>query len=77
MKSILYRGNQLEARGLLEKYKRELQDPLAFKILSGEFDEGDSILVERGPEGLTFSVERLILIKSMWQQLSLIMMALL
>lgn len=54
---ILYRTNQLKARGLLEKYKRKLQDPLAFKTLSGEFDEGDVILVERGPEGLTFSVD--------------------
>jgi ATP-dependent Clp protease ATP-binding subunit ClpB len=34
--------------------QRELQDPLALKILAGEFREGDTILVERGPEGLTF-----------------------
>ena len=33
-----------------------LQDPPALKILAGEFDEGDTILVERGPDGLTFSV---------------------
>jgi ATP-dependent Clp protease ATP-binding subunit ClpB len=35
--------------------QRELQDPLAMKILSGEFKEGDTIAVERGPEGLAFS----------------------
>ncbi|HMB23335.1 MAG TPA: hypothetical protein VKP08_10915 [Anaerolineales bacterium] len=33
--------------------QRELQDPLAFKILSGEFDEGETILVDRVPVGLT------------------------
>jgi len=27
--TILYRANQGEARGLLEKYQRALQDPLA------------------------------------------------
>jgi ATP-dependent Clp protease ATP-binding subunit ClpB len=35
--------------------QRELQDPLALKILSGEFHEGDTIRVERGKEGLTFN----------------------
>jgi len=44
------------ARPLKRAIQRELQDPLALKILSGEFDEGDTITVERGPEGLTFSV---------------------
>ena len=36
--------------------QRELQDPLALRLLAGEFDEGDTITVDRGPEGLTFSV---------------------
>jgi hypothetical protein len=30
---ILYRSNQLKARGLLEEYKHELQNPLALRIL--------------------------------------------
>ena len=35
--------------------QRELQDPLALRILSGQFHEGDTIRVERSPEGLTFT----------------------
>lgn len=42
------------ARPLKRAIQRELQDPLALKILAGEFHEGDTILVERGPAGLTF-----------------------
>jgi len=34
-----------------------LQDPLALKILSGEFHEGDTIKVDRGEEGLTFTTD--------------------
>ncbi|HET9913041.1 MAG TPA: hypothetical protein VFQ13_14195, partial [Anaerolineales bacterium] len=45
------------ARPLKRAIQRELQDPLALKILASEFDEGDTILVERGPGGLTFSVD--------------------
>ena len=43
------------ARPLKRAIQRELQDPLAIKILSGEFQEGDLIRVDRGPEGLTFT----------------------
>ncbi len=43
------------ARPLKRAIQRELQDPLALKILSGELMEGDTILVDRGPQGLTFS----------------------
>jgi ATP-dependent Clp protease ATP-binding subunit ClpB len=43
------------ARPLKRAIQRELQDPLALKILASEFAEGDTIHVERGPEGLTFS----------------------
>jgi ATP-dependent Clp protease ATP-binding subunit ClpB len=44
------------ARPLKRAIQRELQDPLALKILSGDFKEGDTIVVERGPEeGLVFS----------------------
>ena len=43
------------ARPLKRAIQRELQDPLALKILSGDFKEGDTIVVDRGPEGLVFS----------------------
>jgi ATP-dependent Clp protease ATP-binding subunit ClpB len=42
------------ARPLKRAIQRELQDPLALRILAGEFKEGDTIRVDRGPEGLTF-----------------------
>jgi ATP-dependent Clp protease ATP-binding subunit ClpB len=43
------------ARPLKRAIQRELQDPLALHILSGDFREGDTIRVERGPDGLTFT----------------------
>jgi ATP-dependent Clp protease ATP-binding subunit ClpB len=43
------------ARPLKRAIQRELQDPLALKILSGDFLEGESIRVERGDEGLEFT----------------------
>jgi len=43
------------ARPLKRAIQRELQDPLAMQILSGEFHEGDIIRIDRGAEGLTFS----------------------
>ncbi|MEM5774355.1 MAG: AAA family ATPase, partial [Anaerolineaceae bacterium] len=43
------------ARPLKRAIQRELQDPLAMKILSGEFHPGDTIQVDRGPDGLEFS----------------------
>ncbi len=43
------------ARPLKRAIQRELQDPLALKILAGEFAEGDRIVVERGSDGLVFS----------------------
>jgi len=42
------------ARPLKRAIQRELQDPLALKILAGEFHEGETIQVERGKEGLIF-----------------------
>jgi len=42
------------ARPLKRAIQRELQDPLAMKILSGEFHTGDTIRVERGKDGLEF-----------------------
>ncbi len=42
------------ARPLKRAIQRELQDPLALRLLTGEFKEGDTIRVERGDEGLEF-----------------------
>jgi ATP-dependent Clp protease ATP-binding subunit ClpB len=43
------------ARPLKRAIQRELQDPLAVKILGGEFHEGDTICVNRGKEKLEFT----------------------
>ncbi len=43
------------ARPLKRAIQRELQDPLALRILSGDFHEGDVVRVDRGQEGLTFT----------------------
>ena len=43
------------ARPLKRAIQRELQDPLALKILSGEFHEGDTVHVDCGDKGLVFS----------------------
>jgi len=48
---------QFGARPLKRAIQRELQDPLALKILAGEFKEGDTIKVDRGKEGLTFTAD--------------------
>jgi ATP-dependent Clp protease ATP-binding subunit ClpB len=42
------------ARPLKRAIQRELQDPLAMKLLSGEFSEGALIRVDRGQDGLVF-----------------------
>ena len=46
---------QFGARPLKRAIQRELQDPLAIKVLAGEFKEGDVIRVDRGLDGLTFT----------------------
>ena len=43
------------ARPLKRAIQRELQDPLALAMLSGEFTEGDLIRVDRGEDGLVFT----------------------
>jgi ATP-dependent Clp protease ATP-binding subunit ClpB len=43
------------ARPLKRAIQREVQDPLALKILGGDFHPGDVIRVDRGRDGLTFS----------------------
>ena len=45
------------ARPLKRAIQRELQDPLALKVLAGDFQEGDTIHVDRGPAGLVFTAE--------------------
>ncbi|MFN2159082.1 MAG: ATP-dependent chaperone ClpB [Anaerolineales bacterium] len=48
------------ARPLKRAIQRELQDPLALKILSGDIGEGELVQVDRGPEGLEFGVKLLV-----------------
>lgn len=43
------------ARPLKRAIQRELQDPLAMSFLAGDFTEGDTIFVNRGPDGLIFT----------------------
>jgi len=43
------------ARPLKRTIQRELQDPLAMKILQGELLTGMTVRVDRGKEGLTFT----------------------
>ncbi|HSV85815.1 MAG TPA: ATP-dependent chaperone ClpB [Levilinea sp.] len=42
------------ARPLKRAIQREVQDPLALHVLSGEFHPGDTIRVDRGADGLEF-----------------------
>lgn len=42
------------ARPLKRLIQRNIENPLAMKLLSGEFIEGDTIVVDRGQEGLVF-----------------------
>jgi ATP-dependent Clp protease ATP-binding subunit ClpB len=46
------------ARPLKRAIQRELQDPLALKMLSGEFEEGDIVKVDRKEDGLEFTPVR-------------------
>ncbi|MET0091066.1 MAG: ATP-dependent chaperone ClpB [Candidatus Thiodiazotropha sp.] len=43
------------ARPLKRAIRQQLENPLAQDILSGRFGAGDTIQVDRGPEGLTFA----------------------
>lgn len=45
------------ARPLKRAIQREVQDPLALKILSGEFDDGAIILVDKNDNSLTFKAK--------------------
>ncbi|MGH2765169.1 MAG: ATP-dependent chaperone ClpB [Actinomycetota bacterium] len=44
------------ARPLKRLIQREVQDPLAMKLLSGELSEGRRVVVDRAGDGLTFRV---------------------
>ena len=44
------------ARPLKRTIQREVQDPLALKVVSGEIGEGDTVQITARPEGLNFSV---------------------
>ncbi len=42
------------ARPLKRTIQREVQDPLAIKVVSGEVSEGDTVRITKGKEGLKF-----------------------
>ena len=44
------------ARPLQRLIQREIQDPLAMKLLAGEIRDGDSLTIDTGADGLTFTV---------------------
>jgi ATP-dependent Clp protease ATP-binding subunit ClpC len=46
------------ARPLKRAITRHLENPLSSKVLAGEVEEGDTVIVDAGPEGLTFSKAR-------------------
>jgi ATP-dependent Clp protease ATP-binding subunit ClpB len=43
------------ARPLRRVLQREVADPIALKLLSGEFADGDTIVVDASPDGLVFT----------------------
>jgi len=45
------------ARPLKRTIQRELQDPLALKILSGVYGDGDVVSVDANDDGLIFASE--------------------
>jgi len=42
------------ARPLKRTIQREVQNPLALKVVSGEISQGDTVLITKGPDGLAF-----------------------
>jgi ATP-dependent Clp protease ATP-binding subunit ClpB len=45
------------ARPLKRTIQREVQDPMAIKVVSGEIGEGDTVHISRGEDGLNFETE--------------------
>jgi ATP-dependent Clp protease ATP-binding subunit ClpB len=43
------------ARPLKRTIQRRVLDPLAMRVLEGEFGEGDRVAVDTGADGLTFT----------------------
>jgi ATP-dependent Clp protease ATP-binding subunit ClpB len=43
------------ARPLKRVLQREVADPIALKLLSGDFRDGDTIVVDASPDGLVFT----------------------
>ncbi len=46
--------SEFGARPLKRTIQNQVQNPLSMMILSGEFHEGDTIVIDQGAEGLTF-----------------------
>jgi len=46
------------ARPLRRAVERYVENPLSAKILQGEFSDGDTVLVDLGDDGLTFTVKK-------------------
>jgi ATP-dependent Clp protease ATP-binding subunit ClpB len=46
------------ARPLKRTIQRRILDPLAMRVLEGEFREGDHVIVDIGPDGLAFQAAR-------------------
>jgi len=46
------------ARPLRRAIERHVENPLSTKLLRGEFSQGDSIIVDLGDDGLTFTTKR-------------------
>ena len=45
------------ARPLKRLIQREIQDPLALLLLSGDVHDGDTVMVDAGSDGLALRVE--------------------
>ncbi|HEY9715980.1 MAG TPA: hypothetical protein V6C69_00820, partial [Trichormus sp.] len=45
------------ARPLKRLIQRDIENPLALKLLQGDFSDGDRILVDANADGLTFKRE--------------------
>ena len=46
---------QYGARPLKRAIQRHLEDPLAKRVISGDFPPGTQLAIDRGPDGLTFT----------------------
>jgi ATP-dependent Clp protease ATP-binding subunit ClpB len=49
---------QYGARPMRRAIQRLIQDPLALKLLNGDFVEGDTVLVDADPAGHSMSFEK-------------------